>query len=70
MDNSKAHMHHKFAILDGKCVINGSFNWTKAAHMENKENIVIASSSKLVKPFIDQFGSLWKEFEHNKITVS
>ena len=29
LDNRPSHMHHKFAVVDGKVVVNGSFNWTK-----------------------------------------
>jgi phosphatidylserine/phosphatidylglycerophosphate/cardiolipin synthase-like enzyme len=69
MDNSKAHMHHKFALLDNRCLLNGSFNWTRAAHLENKENVLLTSNAKLVKPFADEFESLWREFEHNKVKL-
>ena len=27
-DAASTHMHHKFAIVDGATLINGSFNWT------------------------------------------
>ena len=40
-DNSqKYHMHHKFAILDERVVITGSFNWTAQAIKYNQENIL------------------------------
>ena len=28
-DNKKLHMHHKFALIDKKILITGSFNWTQ-----------------------------------------
>ena len=28
-DKSEFHMHHKFAIVDGTTLINGSLNWTR-----------------------------------------
>jgi len=70
MDNSPAHMHHKFAILDDVCLINGSFNWTKQAHVENKENIILTSNRKIVTPFIAQYKELWNEFEHNPLKLN
>jgi len=36
LDNDvKSHMHHKFCLIDDKIIINGSFNWTKAAVCTN-----------------------------------
>ena len=36
-------MHHKFAIIDGKNLITGSFNWTMQAAMGNYENVLITN---------------------------
>ena len=35
-------MHHKFAIIDSRILLNGSFNWTERAVSENCENLVIS----------------------------
>lgn len=67
MDNSPACMHHKFCVLDSICVINGSFNWTRQAHVLNKENVVIISDNTLVKSFEKEFEKIWNEFEHNPL---
>lgn len=47
-DRDQYHMHHKFAILDGRIVVNGSFNWTRQAVLYNQENLVICDNPTLV----------------------
>lgn len=42
------HMHHKFAIVDARLLINGSFNWTRQAVLYNQENCVITDNPQLV----------------------
>ncbi len=63
-DQSPSHMHHKFAIRDGKELLNGSYNWTRSAYRENRENIVIASDPKLVGAFREEFERLWESFRN------
>ena len=58
-DASKYHMHHKFALVDGKTLVNGSFNWTRQAVLNNRENVVISSNNQLVKAFKQEFEKMW-----------
>lgn len=60
-DRTSAHMHHKFAIADGNKLLNGSYNWTRAACRENNENITVTNQRPLVERFISEFSSLWKK---------
>jgi phosphatidylserine/phosphatidylglycerophosphate/cardiolipin synthase-like enzyme len=39
--------HNKVMIIDGKTVITGSFNFTKAAEESNAENLLIIHDEKL-----------------------
>eukprot|EP01129_Flabellula_baltica_P015484 TRINITY_DN7908_c0_g1_i2.p1 TRINITY_DN7908_c0_g1~~TRINITY_DN7908_c0_g1_i2.p1 ORF type:complete len:316 (-),score=66.29 TRINITY_DN7908_c0_g1_i2:67-1014(-) len=61
-DHEKSHMHHKYAILDGKCVINGSFNWTRQARQDNYENTVVSNQATMVESFRTNFEFLWDRF--------
>lgn len=62
-----AHMHNKFAIIDGAILINGSFNWTMAAVNNNNENVTIIEDTDLVQQYVHYFNKLWKDFEPNKL---
>ena len=61
-NNDSYLMHHKFAVVDGRCLVNGSLNWTQQAVHGNQENIVISTNSDIVGPFLDQFEVLWERF--------
>ena len=64
--NSKSHMHHKFALIDGEILINGSFNWTRAAVITNRENVVITRHAPaLVQSFREEFNSMWTQYQAN-----
>lgn len=52
-------MHHKFAIRDGKCVLTGSYNWTKSADESNRENFMILHYPHVVRQFQTEFDQLW-----------
>ncbi len=59
-DRSEAHMHHKYAIADGRLLLTGSYNWTVSARTENDENILVTGSPALVGRFAGNFESLWR----------
>lgn len=61
---STALMHHKFAVVDGRFVINGSFNWTTNAAKKNHENIMVTSSKAFVRQFNDLFDDLWRKLPY------
>ena len=61
-DKTSYFMHHKFAILDGETLVNGSFNWTKQAITGNQENVIISNDKELVEPYMHQFRKLWSMY--------
>lgn len=61
-DRTPDHMHHKFAIFDGKQVLTGSYNWTRAAARDNYENLVVIEDREVVGSFQKVFDELWAEF--------
>jgi phosphatidylserine/phosphatidylglycerophosphate/cardiolipin synthase-like enzyme len=44
-------LHDKFAVVDGRWVITGSFNWTSSAERRNRENVVIFDCPSLAAHF-------------------
>ncbi|MFY0672602.1 MAG: DUF1669 domain-containing protein [Bacteroidia bacterium] len=63
IDDTRHHMHHKFAIIDKETFINGSYNWTRSADEYNHENLIITKDEALVECFSQEFKKLWQEFE-------
>ncbi|XP_049576248.1 mitochondrial cardiolipin hydrolase isoform X1 [Syngnathus scovelli] len=55
------HMHHKFAVVDGRRLITGSLNWTLAAVQRNAENVLVTEEPRLVQPFVGEFCRLWAD---------
>lgn len=62
MDPGKAHMHHKFALVDDRWLLNGSFNWTRSASTVNDENLVVTNDPQQLRVFAAQFDELWQRF--------
>lgn len=62
MDKTEYHMHHKFAIFDGTLLLNGSYNWTRAAALYNEENYILTGDPRLIRPFAELFQQLWERF--------
>jgi cardiolipin hydrolase len=63
VDQTPAHMHHKFAVFDGSWLLNGSYNWTRSAAQANEENLVICNDPTLVRQFSDEFEALWRALQ-------
>lgn len=61
VDRSEHHMHHKFALFDGRLLITGSYNWTRSAADFNRENLVVTDEPKLVTAFGEEFERLWRQ---------
>eukprot|EP01061_Rhynchopus_euleeides_P005566 TRINITY_DN14794_c0_g1_i1.p1 TRINITY_DN14794_c0_g1~~TRINITY_DN14794_c0_g1_i1.p1 ORF type:complete len:358 (+),score=130.88 TRINITY_DN14794_c0_g1_i1:29-1075(+) len=60
-DRKSEHMHHKFCILDGRVLMNGSFNWTMQAQTGNDENVMILSERKFITDFQKYYNKMWSE---------
>jgi phosphatidylserine/phosphatidylglycerophosphate/cardiolipin synthase-like enzyme len=64
IDDSPHHMHHKFAVFDGRLLANGSFNWTRSATEYNEENLTVTDDAHLLRCFAGRFEALWTRFGH------
>jgi phosphatidylserine/phosphatidylglycerophosphate/cardiolipin synthase-like enzyme len=52
-------LHHKFAVIDNKKVITGSFNWSPSAAHTNDETLLVIHSPQLAKHFTQEMDRLW-----------
>jgi phosphatidylserine/phosphatidylglycerophosphate/cardiolipin synthase-like enzyme len=52
-------MHNKFAVIDGRSLITGSFNWTTTAEEKNEENLLIMTDQQVIEKYKDRFEYLW-----------
>ncbi len=59
LDKNPDYMHNKFAIIDGKMITTGSFNWSKHADTKNDENLLIVYSQELARKYEEEFSELW-----------
>ena len=55
MSGDMAKMHHKFAVVDGKRVVTGSWNYTVTGTVSNYENVVSIESADVAKAFSEEF---------------
>jgi len=56
--------HNKIMIIDNEVVMTGSFNFTRAAEVNNAENLLIIRSKELAKIYVDN----WQEHKgHSEI---
>ena len=55
IDDRHAIAHNKIMIIDGKVVITGSYNFTRAAEKSNAENIVIIESGAIAEKYLQNW---------------
>ncbi|MEB3158182.1 MAG: phospholipase D-like domain-containing protein [Synechococcus sp.] len=53
-------LHHKFAVIDNKTVITGSFNWSPSAAHTNDETLLIIESPDLAAHFTREMNRMWR----------
>lgn len=63
MDNTRNHMHHKFAVIDKEYLMTGSYNWTRSAASYNHENLLLTSDEGVVREYLKEFEKLWREMD-------
>ena len=59
----EARFHHKYAVLDAKLVVTGSYNWTVLGDIANHENVVILRHEPSAKSFREDFEKTWQDKE-------
>jgi phosphatidylserine/phosphatidylglycerophosphate/cardiolipin synthase-like enzyme len=52
-------LHHKFAVIDNRKVITGSFNWSPSAAHTNDETLLVIHSPQLAQHFTREMDRLW-----------
>jgi cardiolipin synthase A/B len=58
-------LHHKFLYIDGKTLVNGSANWTKAAFAQNDDCFLVIHD--LTQEQHDQMEDLWSIIQNSSI---
>ena len=56
-------LHHKFAVIDNKTVITGSFNWSPSAAHTNDETLLVIQSPQLAAHFTREMDRMWRGAE-------
>ena len=51
IDTKHAIAHNKIMVIDGKTILTGSFNFTKAAESSNAENLLVIQDATLAKKY-------------------
>ena len=55
-------MHQKFAVIDRRVVLTGSYNWTLSAENSNDENLLLfRDAGPLAEEYRKEFFSLWEK---------
>ena len=52
-------MHNKFAVIDNRILLTGSYNWNFSANNRNDENLMVIDDPEIIAIFQNQFVNLW-----------
>jgi len=61
ISSNKYIMHNKFAIIDNRILLTGSYNWTFSANHRNDENLMVIDDQEIISRYQNQFEKLWFE---------
>lgn len=54
-------MHNKIAIIDGRILFTGSYNWSKSAEERNQENLLeFIDEEEIIKVYQERLDYLWE----------
>jgi len=56
-------LHHKFAVIDERLMITGSYNWSDNADDNNFENVVFISCKEIAEVYVKEFKEIWNMLE-------
>ena len=59
VSSNKYIMHNKFAIIDNRILLTGSYNWTFSANNRNDENLLIIDDPEIIARYQNYFEKLW-----------
>jgi phosphatidylserine/phosphatidylglycerophosphate/cardiolipin synthase-like enzyme len=60
--NGAGLMHQKFAVIDRRVVLTGSYNWTASAENSNDENLLLfRDAGPLAEEYRKEFFRLWEK---------
>jgi phosphatidylserine/phosphatidylglycerophosphate/cardiolipin synthase-like enzyme len=60
--NGAGLMHQKFAVIDRRVVLTGSYNWTVSAENANDENLLVfRDAGPLAEEYRKEFFRLWEK---------
>jgi len=62
VDHSPYHMHHKFVVFDNSLLLSGSYNWTRQATLNNRENVMVLPNPALAHAFTAEFQRMWDAY--------
>lgn len=57
----EARFHHKYAVLDAKIVVTGSYNWTIQGDIANHENVVLLRHEAAARAYQEDFERTWQD---------